>query len=85
MSVLEELKLYLLRERYPEQLVVNGILKAKECDRNALLSINSCSVPIVESTLRHCNVEDVDTISSLHRHNSSHFRFVDIVDIAMNF
>ena len=24
-------------------------------------------------------------ISSLHRHNSSHFRFVDILDIAMYF
>ncbi|XP_062602273.1 uncharacterized protein LOC134263937, partial [Saccostrea cucullata] len=30
---LEELKLYLLNQKYPEQLVDNGIKKAKECDR----------------------------------------------------
>ena len=33
---LEELKLYLLRQKYPEQLVNNGIMKAKECDRKTL-------------------------------------------------
>ncbi|XP_062614974.1 uncharacterized protein LOC134276720 [Saccostrea cucullata] len=34
---LEELKLYLLNQKYPEQLVDNGIKKAKECDRNSML------------------------------------------------
>ena len=63
---LEELKLYLLRQKYPEQLVDNGIMKAKECDRKTLLSIKQQS-------------NDEDVLLFVHTYNPRNININSVV------
>ena len=63
---LEELKLYLLRQKYPEQLVDNGIMKAKECNRKTLLSIKQQS-------------NDEDVLPFVHTNNPRNININSVV------
>ena len=63
---LGELKLYLLRQKYPDQLVDNGIMKAKECDRKTLLSIKQQS-------------NDEDVLPFVHTYNPRNININSVV------